>query len=72
MEIFGLTGQMRRASASIGMNIVEGRCRKGDAEMAGFPQIAWDRQANLNTNFCSLMILSICTTQRMSVLQRRP
>jgi four helix bundle protein len=51
MEIFGLTGQMRRASASIGMNIVEGRCRKGDAEMAGFPQIAMGSASELEYKF---------------------
>jgi len=28
-EVFGLTSQMRRASASIGMNVEEGCCCKG-------------------------------------------
>jgi four helix bundle protein len=39
-EMFGLTSQMRRSSASIGTNIAEGCCRKGDTEMARFLQIA--------------------------------
>jgi four helix bundle protein len=39
-EIYGLTSQMRRSSASIGMNIAEGCCRKGSTEMARFLQIA--------------------------------
>jgi four helix bundle protein len=39
-EMFGLTSQIRRASASIGMNIAEGCCRKGDVEMGRFLQIA--------------------------------
>jgi four helix bundle protein len=39
-EMYALTSQMRRASASIGMNIAEGCCRKGSAEMARFLQIA--------------------------------
>jgi four helix bundle protein len=39
-EVYGLTSQMRRASASIGMNIAEGCCRKGSVEMARFLQIA--------------------------------
>jgi four helix bundle protein len=39
-ETFGLTSQMRRSSSSIGMNIAEGCCRKGDVEMARFLQIA--------------------------------
>ncbi len=39
-EIYGLTGQMRRASASIGANIAEGSCRRGDLDFARFLQIA--------------------------------
>ncbi|HEY4978965.1 MAG TPA: four helix bundle protein [Candidatus Acidoferrum sp.] len=39
-DMYGLTSQMRRASASIGMNIAEGCCRKGNVEMARFLQIA--------------------------------
>ncbi len=39
-EIYGLTSQMRRASASIGANIAEGCCRKGDNEFGRFLQIA--------------------------------
>ena len=50
-EMFGLTGQMRRASASIGMNIAEGCCRKGDAEMARFLQIAMGSASELEYQF---------------------
>ncbi len=39
-EIYGLTSQMRRASASIGANIAEGTCRRGDTDFARFLQIA--------------------------------
>jgi four helix bundle protein len=39
-ELYGITTQMRRAAASIGMNIAEGCCRKGDAEMGRFLQMA--------------------------------
>ena len=39
-EIYGLTSQMRRASASIGANIAEGACRRGDVDFARFLQMA--------------------------------
>lgn len=46
-ETYGLTSQMRRASASIGMNIAEGCCRKGCLEMARFLQIAMGSASEL-------------------------
>jgi four helix bundle protein len=39
-EIYGLTSQTRRAAASIGANIAEGCCRKGDTELGRFLQMA--------------------------------
>ena len=39
-EIYGLTSQIRRASASIGANIAEGCGRRSDPEMRRFIQIA--------------------------------
>jgi len=39
-EVYGLTGQIRRASASIGANIAEGCGRRSDPEMKRFIQIA--------------------------------
>jgi len=50
-EIFGLTSQMRRASASIGMNIAEGCCRKGDTGLARFLQIAMGSASELEYQF---------------------
>jgi four helix bundle protein len=38
-ELYGLTSQLRRASASIPANIAEGYGRVGDAELARFLQI---------------------------------
>jgi four helix bundle protein len=38
--MYGLTAQVRRASASIGANIAEGACRNGDVDFARFMQIA--------------------------------
>src|SRR5271168_4654093 len=39
-EMYGLTSQLRRASASIGANIAEGCGRRSDGEMKRFLQIA--------------------------------
>jgi four helix bundle protein len=39
-EIYGLTSQIRRCSASIGANIAEGTGRKGHAEFHRFLQMA--------------------------------
>ncbi len=46
-EMYGLTSQMRRSSASIGMNIAEGCCRKGNIEMGRFLQIAMGSASEL-------------------------
>jgi len=46
-ELYGLTNQMRRSSASIGANIAEGCCRKGDCEMGRFLQIAMGSASEL-------------------------
>jgi len=45
--MYGLTSQMRRSSASIGMNIAEGCCRKGNIEMGRFLQIAMGSASEL-------------------------
>ena len=39
-ETYGLTSQMRRSATSIGCNIAEGCCRKGDLELRRFLLIA--------------------------------
>jgi four helix bundle protein len=46
-EMYGLTIQMRRASASMGANIAEGSCRKGDREFGRFLQIAMGSASEL-------------------------
>lgn len=46
-ELYGMTSQMRRASASVRMNIAEGSCRKGDAEMGRFVQMAMGSASEL-------------------------
>ena len=39
-ELYGLTSQMRRCSASVGANIAEGCYRNGDKDFGRFIQIA--------------------------------
>jgi four helix bundle protein len=46
-ELYGLTSQMRRAPASIGANIAEGSCRKGDVEFGRYLQIAMGSASEL-------------------------
>ena len=46
-EMYGLTSQMRRSSVSIGANIAEGCCRKGDCELGRFLQIAMGSASEL-------------------------
>ncbi len=46
-EMYGLTGQIRRASVSIPANIAEGCGRNGDTEFARFLQIAMGSASEL-------------------------
>lgn len=50
-EIYGLTAQIRRASASIGANIAEGCGKSGDADLARFLQIAMGSASELEYHF---------------------
>jgi four helix bundle protein len=52
-EIYGLTSQMRRSAASIGANIAEGSCRKGDCEFGRFLQIAMGSASELEYHLIS-------------------
>ena len=46
-ELYGLTGQIRRACVSVPANIAEGCGRNGDAELARFLQIAMGSASEL-------------------------
>ena len=46
-ELYGLTSQIRRSSASVSANIAEGCGRRGDAELARFLQIAMGSASEL-------------------------
>ena len=68
-ELYGLTSQMRRASASIGANIAEGSCRKGDTEFGRFLQIAIGSASELEYHLLlarDLRILEATDYERLS------
>jgi four helix bundle protein len=68
-EMYGLTSQMRRASASIGANIAEGSCRKGDCEFGRFLQIAIGSASELEYHLLlarDLELLKSLDYQRLS------
>ena len=48
---YGLTSQVRRASASIAANLAEGCGRRSDGEMARYVQIAMGSGAELSYHF---------------------
>ena len=50
-ERYGLTSQVRRASASIAANLAEGCGRRSDGEMARYGQIAMGSGAELSYHF---------------------
>jgi four helix bundle protein len=68
-ELYGLTSQMRRASASIRANIAEGSCRKGDVEFGRFLQIAMGSASELEYHLllaCDLNNLQRPDYERLS------
>lgn len=68
-EIYGLTSQMRRSAASIGANIAEGSCRKGDADFGRFLQIAMGSVSELEYHLLlarDLELLETVDYQRLS------
>lgn len=52
-ELYGLTSQMRRASASIGANMPRGVADEAILSLAGSCTSQWDRRVNSNITFSS-------------------
>ena len=67
-EIYGLTSQIRRASASIPANIAEGSGRHGDTEFARFLQIAAGSASELQYHLILAKDLGYLSAERFGEL----
>lgn len=70
-EIYGLTSQTRRASASIGANLAEGCGRRSDAEMKRFAQIARGSANELEYHLLLARDLKFLSPDEFSELEAR-
>ena len=52
-QLYGITSQIRRATASIPANLAEGRCRRSDRDFGRFVGIALGSASESSTTFCS-------------------
>ena len=67
-ERYGLTSQMRRASASIPTNIAEGCGRSGDAELARFMQISMGSASELEYQLLLALDLQYLSAEKFNEL----
>jgi four helix bundle protein len=70
-EIYGLTSQIRRASASIGANIAEGCGRRSDPEMKRFVQIARGSASELEYHLLLARDLQVLTVEEFKDLETK-
>ena len=70
-EMYGLTNQLRRASASVGANIAEGCGRRSDAEMRRFVQIARGSANEVEYHLLLAKDLNFLTTEEHKDLEAR-
>ncbi len=69
-EKYGLTGQLRRAAASIPSNIAEGCGRSGDRELARFLQIAMGSASELEYQLLLCLDLGLLQTTGYKELEK--
>jgi four helix bundle protein len=67
-ERFGLTSQVRRASASIAANLAEGCGRRSDGEMARFIQIAMGSGAELSYHLLLAKDLGLIESEKYAAV----
>jgi four helix bundle protein len=70
-EIYGLTSQIRRASASIGANIAEGCGRRSDPELKRFVQIARGSASELECHLLLARDLQFLTVHECADLEEQ-
>ena len=70
-EMFGLTSQLRWASASIGANIAEGCGRRSDAEMKRFLQIARGSASEVEYHLLLAKDLQLLAADEFSDLEKK-
>ena len=68
-EMYGLSSQIRRASASIGANIAEGCGRRSDPEMKRFVQIARGSASGLEYHLLLAKDLQLLTADEFKNLE---
>ncbi len=68
-ELYGLTSQLRRASASIGANLAEGCGRQTDGEMMRFVQIAMGSGSEVEYHLLLARDLGHLEVERHKALQ---
>lgn len=70
-ELYGLTSQIRRSSASIAANIAEGSGRGGAAELGRYLQMAMGSASELEYHLLLARDLNILATAAYDLLEQR-
>jgi four helix bundle protein len=70
-ELFGVTGQMRRAATSIPANLAEGCGRRSDGELLRFVQIARGSASELEYHLILARDLGLLSAEEFHVFELR-